>query len=54
MMVRCFTVSGLRVANLLNCTSGMPVKVANTPRAVPKEGEKQRSKKIPSLHNCLK
>jgi hypothetical protein len=41
MMVRWFTEASLRVENLLSCTSGIPVMVAKTPLAVPKDGEKQ-------------
>ena len=45
---------GLRLAVRGLSTSGIPVMVAHTPRAVPKAGVKQRSKKIPCLHSSLK
>ena len=53
-MVRCCTAASLRVENLDNCTSGIPVMSANTPLAVPKVGEKQRLKNTPSFAKELK
>src|SRR5690606_29693116 len=47
MIVRCSIAFGFRVENLNNCTSGIPVIIANNPLAVEKCGVKQRSKKIP-------
>ena len=54
MIVRCSTASGFRVENLDNCTSGIPVSIANTARAVPKVALKHLSKKIPSLHRTVR
>ncbi len=50
-MVCCFIASGFRVENLNNCASGIPLMIANKPRAVEKCGVKQRSKNIPFFDN---
>src|SRR5690349_5689444 len=51
MMVCCLNANGFLVENLNSCASGMPVMMANSPRAVEKCGVKHRSKKIPCLVN---
>jgi len=41
--------AGSRVENLESCTSGIPVKVAKKPRAVPNVGGKTPVKKYPAI-----
>src|SRR5690349_4451751 len=53
MMVCWFLAASVRVENLANCTSGMPVMVANMPLAVEKCGVKQRLKNKPLSQRLL-
>ena len=54
-MIVCWsTIAGLRLAVFTGVTSGTPVMVAQTPRAVPNVGVKQFSKNTPLRQSSAK